>query len=536
MPRMRAGTIHRIVPLIVALGLAAASSAGVSAQANLLRDPGFENQSYKNVAVGSDGASFNVPADWSGWYAQSPRDRGAWQNLTPNGAPHTGGFKREGSRTLNIGRGSATFTAAVYQQVQVAAGTNVRASAWAFIENVSERASVIRIGIDPNGGSDPTSPAIIWSPFARTVQAWNQVTVDATVVGSGVTVFLYATQDWPNDPNNIYWDDSSLIVGGAGGTSSVNAAGTLVPTARPIVAVVPFVSAQGPRRNGSIVHVVGAGDTIDSIAVAYHVTRQDIMELNDMVPGSFLQIGQRLVIKPAPTPTPGSQPIGGSGSSEPEATAGVDNVGSAESTADVVAAAPTEALPSPTPQPAFSATPAPPAPVVAADAGQVNPAATAAAVCVSLFEDDNANRIQEEGEKLLVGGRISLKSGAETIAAQETDGVTEQHCFTDLTPGDYVAVASAPTGFGLTTSDQFHLRVQTGTTLSVAFGAAPGVAAAAPPPADSGAADTVSSAPEQTVPPSTSDQLVQMSGVIVLGLAAVALVGGLVITLLLRRR
>jgi hypothetical protein len=112
--------------------------------------------------------------------------------------------------------------------------------------------------------------------------------------------------------------------------------------------------------------------------------------------------------------------------------------------------------------------------------------------------------------------------------------VTEQHCFTDLTPGDYVAEASPPSGYGLTTPDQLRLRVQTGTTLTVAFGAATGVAAAEPPPADSG--EVASEAPAQTTqPPSAIEQLLQNSGLIVLGLAGIVLAGGIGLTFWLRR-
>lgn len=549
----------RRVFLFSALGVLFIFGGIAQAQGNLLRDGGFEGQGYKNVASGDGAASFNVPQDWNGWLAQSPRTE-SWMNLVPNGFPHTAGFKREGGRSLSIGRGSATFTVAIYQQVTVTNGSNLRATAWAFLENVSQSNSRVRIGIDPTGGTNPLSGGIIWSGFYTTVQGWVQMAVDATAAAETITVFLYATQTWPNDPNAVYFDDAALVVGGGGGTApqTTPGAGGVVPAPTsppPPPAVVPFVSAQGAQPDGSIVHTVQAGDTIDSIAVAYGVTRSEIMELNNIASGSFIQIGQRLTIKPAPA-APTSEPT----DEPPPATRETDNTattpeaptaqptvevqgaivteepGSPTEESQTAASAPTE-QPPPTeipPQP-VNPTEAPPAPVVAAAPGRVDPSSTVAAVCVLLFEDRNANRIQETGEALLAGGRMRLTADGEEIATYETDGAGEPHCFTDLAAGDYIVVASAPDGYGLTTPDQLRLRVQPGINLDVAFGAAQGIQPVAPPPADAG---TTIDQPTTNEPeaPSTTDQLLRISGLIVFGLAGLVLLGGLGMTLFLRRR
>lgn len=433
---------------------------------------------------------------------------------------------------MSIGRGSATFTAAVYQQVTVTAGSNLRAAASAFIENVSESNAGVRIGIDPNGGTNPLAGGIVWSGFSRTVQAWNTVSVDATAASSTITVFLYTTQQWPNDPNNIYWDDASLVVGGGGGSAPADTGGSAPPpTAAPLIAVAPFVSAQGAQPDGSIVHTVGSGDTVDSIAVAYGVRRQDILTLNNLSPSSFLQIGQRLLIKPADQPASSpteESPVESSSDSPPDT----------DTDSGVAVAAPTtEPRPTDPPPPPVTPTLVPTAPVVAASTTLTDPSSTKTAVCVTLFEDSNANRIQETSEKLLAGGQITLNSGGQPVDTQETDGIAETHCFEDIAPGDYIVSARVPQGYGLTTPNQLRLRVQQGTQLNVNFGAAVGIIEAAPPPVDAGnvAAETIS---EETAPENRSlaSRLGEISGLIVFGLAGVALIGGIGLTLVMRRR
>ena len=101
--------------------------------------------------------------------------------------------------------------------------------------------------------------------------------------------------------NNTYWDDASLSVGGSGG---VAAAQPGAPTPQPTsAAAVPFVNAQGQRADGSVVHTVEAGDTLDSIAFAYGVTRADLLALNNIADPRIIQIGQQIIVKAAPTPT-----------------------------------------------------------------------------------------------------------------------------------------------------------------------------------------------------------------------------------------
>lgn len=320
-----------LFPLVLLLLLVGGlNAATLNAQAtNLLQQGGFEDgYTGRSIPQGADVAagSINVPSAWGFWVTQVPRTE-SWMNLVPTVFPHNGPNPdpHGGSRALNMTRDGSTFTTAVFQQVGVTAGTNVRGSAWAFLKTCkpnptdcsSEPSSGarVRVGIDPAGGTDPTNAAIIWSAFITPHNAWQQATVDATATGGTVTIFLYSTQNFPASGggltfNRVYWDDAELIVGGAGGVGAVPGATAVPPTPTPIP-FVPFVAPQSARPDGSIVHVVQDGDTIASIAFAYGVSVEEILALNPTIGGGrFIFPGQEILVKgPSenpPTATPGA--------------------------------------------------------------------------------------------------------------------------------------------------------------------------------------------------------------------------------------
>ncbi len=201
---------------------------GVRAQdSNLLRDGGFEG-TYTNRGR----ADLDLPADWSMWIAESPHAED-WINLPPSAVAYSGTqpSPHGGAQSLAINRGYATFTAAVYQQVSIDPDTNISASAFAFLRtckvpsgansctSTSDSNAYARIGIDPNGGTNPFDADVVWSADAAPHEAWQQMSVEATSTGATVTLFLYTTQQWPDQINSIYWDDAVLSLGGTGGAA-----------------------------------------------------------------------------------------------------------------------------------------------------------------------------------------------------------------------------------------------------------------------------------------------------------------------------
>ncbi|MCB9454364.1 MAG: LysM peptidoglycan-binding domain-containing protein [Anaerolineaceae bacterium] len=544
------------VVLFGLIALVATAGDTLAQNANLLRNPGMEEDGF-GIYVGQGRGDLNLPVGWSIWLADGPREYD-WQNRADKtfAFPHRGPDPNphQGVMALNISAGYHTSTNAVYQQVTVPDKTAVQASAWVWIHTCtlpkdskgnftsetcgSSPASeaFVKVGIDPNGGTDPFAPEIVWSPLAAPHDQWLQVTASATTTGTTATIFLYSTQKWAADLNNTYWDETSLSVGGAGGVSSVPGA-TVAPTAPPVVA---FVVPQATQDDGSIVHRVQPGDTIDSIAYAYGVTRTRILELNNIADPRFISIGQELIVVP-PQNAAQSQPT--EGAPQPTTEAPTAAPGEATAAPPIVEVQPTaeasggeaqapSAPPVSVNEP--SQTPAP-APVVAAAAGQVDPAAQTGTVCVLVFNDKNQNRLQDMDEELLAGSTVALSGGGQAIDSYDTDGVSEPHCFTGLAAGDYNAVAGAPAGFGLTTPDQFRVQLLPGATIYIAFGAAEGVQPLLPPPPDEGGIVSQEVA-QNTDTRSITDQLMDYSGLIIFGLAGIVLIGGLGLTLLLRRR
>ena len=70
--------------------------------------------------------------------------------------------------------------------------------------------------------------------------------------------------------------------------------------ARPAVVEVPFVTPQEAQEDGAQMHVVGSGDTLHAIAVAYDVSPWKIANQNDLADeGRWLSVGQELLIRSA---------------------------------------------------------------------------------------------------------------------------------------------------------------------------------------------------------------------------------------------
>ncbi len=321
----------------------------VNAQDNLLQDPSFEGP-----YVGRGRSNLNTPSAWQIWLADGPHGYD-WQNRADKvtAFPHNADPERHsGNTSQNLDGGFVTYTAALYQQVNVPPNTNLTGSAWARIKTCNlakgydncgsavESGAFVRVGIDPNGGTDPNSPSIVWSPNIAPHDTWMQAVVSATSVAGTVTLFIYTTQQWPSDLNKAWFDDASLTVGGAGGAAAGAAA--VVPTQPPpATAFVAIV--QPPRPDGSIVHTVQLGDTMTGISSAYHVAIDDIVKLNGLRSSRYIFVGQQLLIRPAGsvTPTPeATTEVGGNTSG------GVDLSGSLFSAADL---ATLNTTPGPTP-------------------------------------------------------------------------------------------------------------------------------------------------------------------------------------------
>jgi hypothetical protein len=127
------------------------------------------------------------------------------------------------------------FTAGIYQQVQVTPGVAyVAAIGWAAYASYDDRGQRNsgqfigrRVGIDPSGGTDPTSPGIVWSP-----EVWDelggvfpQLRVSAVAQSQTITVFIRAKNPQSHGNDKVWFDAVSLVVD----TSQPTATATPVP-------------------------------------------------------------------------------------------------------------------------------------------------------------------------------------------------------------------------------------------------------------------------------------------------------------------
>jgi hypothetical protein len=114
------------------------------------------------------------------------------------------------------------FTAGIYQQVEVTPGVAyVAAIGWAPYASYDDRGQRNsgqfigrKVGIDPSGGTDPTSPSIVWSP-----EVWDelggvfpQLRVSAVAQSQTVTVFVRANNPQSHGNDKVWFDAVTLMV------------------------------------------------------------------------------------------------------------------------------------------------------------------------------------------------------------------------------------------------------------------------------------------------------------------------------------
>ena len=277
--------------IIIMITLCLLSLLPVQAQQNLLQNPGFEDDYSGRMGRGD----FTFPAGWEGWFTESPRTD-YWMNVPPTGYPHNGPFRRSGDSALSIAKGSGTFTAATLQRVpNIPVGAIVRGTAYVYLENNEGTNAQVRIGIGSNVGTN-VNGAITWSDWEKRLNGLHQISVEHVATGGEVTLIIYANQTWPNDPNALYIDDAELLIVGAGEAPAESGGDNNVVAVESRPSGVPFVSPQKSQAGEDVTHVVGSGDTLASIAVAYSVPIDEIAALNGLDKSKFLQIGQVLLI------------------------------------------------------------------------------------------------------------------------------------------------------------------------------------------------------------------------------------------------
>lgn len=222
---------------------------------NLLTNPGFEGDYVVQDGIGE----VSVAPGWRAWFFDHPPcnprkypggcyvpcpsncvepsneckpgwDEGCyWARpefvpITYSQAPYRVRTGDKAQKYFTYGR---MHEAGMYQQVNVTPGTLIEFSAWIQTwmcyhypncdgGQLSDFPSDmhVRIGIDPSGGTVPTSTTIIWSAEAPAFDQWTHFSVQARALTHTVTVFTHSRPvwDWARNNNDVYIDDAALVV------------------------------------------------------------------------------------------------------------------------------------------------------------------------------------------------------------------------------------------------------------------------------------------------------------------------------------
>ena len=219
-----------LLALMLLLSLVVAGPLPVRADGpNLIQNPSFELPyvllpKRENCAVASPWVAWfreGSPEEVSQGYRFAPEYKAAFRADVP------GNRVRSGERSQQWFHSYGNFEAGVLQQVSnIPVGAKLRFEIWGMSWSCDKESSGrcggavsfdgspmhFKIGIDPTGGGEPFSPAIVWSEENNAYDAWNLFQVEAVALKSTVTVYVYSYPTYRSQDNNIYLDDASLVV------------------------------------------------------------------------------------------------------------------------------------------------------------------------------------------------------------------------------------------------------------------------------------------------------------------------------------
>ena len=321
----------------------------------------LENGDFEGSFVELTGAEpRNVAESWTPWHIAPSDTSPSFANHDPNYDEETDRIRLdEAGKAQKYFTLFATHQGGIYQEVDsLTSGTTYRFSIYAYVwsssfedVDVSEDPGdvVVRVGIDPNGGTDGASEDIIWSTAATFFyDAYRQYAVIATAESSSVTVFVESTVGEPRANNYIYLDDAVLEVASetvvvventptpetntglvddtatptpspsptedaqqGGATGQEGSSEQPEATATPTATLTATPSATSPTTeeatatesatvsgefSDTVVHVVVAEDTVSGLALQYGSTVDAIRRANGLDASSLIVVGQRLII------------------------------------------------------------------------------------------------------------------------------------------------------------------------------------------------------------------------------------------------
>ncbi len=534
----------RLIPLIVFLILAGWAITQTvhqpTAQAqgeNLLANPSFEgayssyipqSEEQKKACPVGTCTTAQMPAGWFPWWVVQTANDEPWQNRMPEykpvcpyaPCPYPERLK-DGAQALQYFTFHSTHTAGVWQRLNVPNNANLKLSVWGMAWSSASDATYsdfptpvnMRVGIDPTGGTNPFSPAIVWSGYANPYDQYVPFEVQATAQGGTVTVFFWSKPQEARKHNDIYWDGASLVVTGQGAPApapSTSGGGGGAAAPAPVFRVGPTPT---PNAEGVIQVEVQPGDALWSIAARAGITLDEILEYNGISRSDFIKAGDILIIGYAEA----SSPAAASAESAAPAEGSTGAAGDGAETAEAEAEPEATVAPVPTPEP--TATPAP----------------STGEICLLAFDDANSDGFFTSDEALKTDVAITIANGQAVVSNYITTG-SEPFCIEGLDPGSYRVSRSLAAGEVATNAADWGVTLAPGMSVQLDFGSQMD----AVPPAEEVAAVSASSAETaattaESAPAQSSSNLLNWLVGIIVGVAVLLLLGVGFIVLSARR-
>ena len=203
-----------------------------------LKNPSFEGSWWRKTHVGQEFGEIFVPEKWTAYWKEGPP--------VPHDPTNTGGYGRpemhvinkeppfltppriyDGTRSLKFFTFYRIHDAGLYQQVPgFTLGDRVKVTGWAhawsstrddaFTSDTDGDGAenfTFRVGIDPYGGTDPWSDAIVWGPGAHIYDTFEQIPpVEVSALAETITVFVRSSVLWPFKHCDAYIDGMELTV------------------------------------------------------------------------------------------------------------------------------------------------------------------------------------------------------------------------------------------------------------------------------------------------------------------------------------
>ena len=231
--RQRVVAILLVLFILVGVLFGSGRSASVSADGNLLRNPGFEGQYHAFTPILDN---IQVASDWTPWWVHDLSHNPAWAQ--PEYKPAFKVFFPErvkaGERAQQYFTFHRSHKGGMYQQVSnVTPGTVYRFSIWLQVwstvdDNPKETNGFanphLEIGIDPTGsvtggGANGVPNSVVWSGEVETElvrNRWHQMTIEVTAQSSTIAVYVKSSPEFSVKHNDIYLDEAKLVAVGQG--------------------------------------------------------------------------------------------------------------------------------------------------------------------------------------------------------------------------------------------------------------------------------------------------------------------------------